>query len=127
MPGGSETVLVVDDEALICSLLEDALGALGYKCLIASNGNEALKRIEDFQGKIDLLLTDVIVAEMNGLELAEEIKKTLPDMKVMFMSGYTENMITDSDIGLFEPGVNFISKPITITSLAKKVRSVLDS
>ncbi len=121
---GTETVLVVDDEPSILKLIVDILQPLGYQILKASCGEEALQVSNTFKGGIDILLTDVIMPGMNGQTLADLLKTKRPVTKVIFMSGYTNNVIADYDVR--KPDVAFIQKPITRGKLANKLRKVLD-
>lgn len=125
MPPGTETILVVDDEESILQLIYDTLEPMGYKVLRASSGEDAIAIGENGGIKIDLLLTDVIMQKMNGKELANAMESLQPDMKVLFMSGYTDNIIVQK--GILKQGVNFIAKPLVPTILMNKVRSILDS
>ena len=122
---GNETILIVDDDHSICQFILDILKPLGYNCLIANSGREAIDIIRKYKGDIHLLLTDIVMPYINGRQLAEIIKKERPDIKIIFMSGYTENVITQN--GEFEKGVHYISKPITPITLIQKIRSVLQS
>jgi len=121
---GEETVLVVEDEAAVRALVNRILGSRGYRVLVASNGREALELIESHAGAIDLLLTDVVMPEMSGRELVELILVRHPRMRVLFISGYTADVITDSV--MLEPGVNFLQKPFGPELLGKTVRRLLD-
>ena len=121
---GSETILIVDDNASIRQLIVETLKPLGYNCLEAASGEDAISVIRKYSGKIHLLLTDVVMPGMSGRELAEKIRKERPDVKVIFMSGYTEDIIAHH--GVLEKGINYISKPITPVTLTKKIRIVLD-
>jgi DNA-binding response OmpR family regulator len=96
----------------------------GYKVLETRHGGEALVASEKHKGKIDLLLTDVVLAQMNGREIARRLCPQRPDMKVLFVSGYTEEAIHHH--GVLDPGTAFLQKPFTPTVLARKVREVLD-
>jgi PAS domain S-box-containing protein len=121
---GNETVLVVDDEAFICKMAADALQPLGYTILQAFSGEEALGICDTYEGIINLLLTDVIMPGMNGKQLAEKFLQKRPDTAIVFMSGYTDDVIGVH--GVLDPGTIFIQKPITPNSLLLKVRNVLD-
>ena len=123
--GGNETILIVDDNTSICQFIVETLKPLGYNCLEASSGQEALQLLHQYQGTIQLLLTDVVMPGMSGRQLAETIRKERPEVKVLFMSGYTENIITHH--GVLEEGVNYISKPITPVALTQKIRVILDN
>ena len=96
----------------------------GYTVLAAENGQEALELSRLYKENIDLLLTDVIMPGMNGQELADILSKKRPDIKVVFMSGYTDDVIAHH--GIADKDIHFIQKPITLSSLAKKLREVLD-
>ena len=120
---GNHTILIVDDNPSIRELIVETLKPLGYHCLQAASGKEAIEVFHKYKGEVHLLLTDVVMPYMNGRELAETIKKEKPDIKVIFMSGYTENIIAHH--GMLEPGINYISKPITPAALSQKIRSVL--
>lgn len=121
---GGETILVVDDEPSIRKLVTTALSQLGYTVLEASSGQEALDLAEGGEG-IDLLLTDVIMPVMNGRELADIFGHRYPETRVVFMSGYTSNVIEHH--GLMEEDVLLIQKPLRPAKLAAKLREVLDS
>jgi two-component system, cell cycle sensor histidine kinase and response regulator CckA len=121
---GRETVLLVEDEDGVRSLVREVLKRHGYKVLETRHGGEALVASEKHKGKIDLLLTDVVLAQMNGREIARRLCPQRPDMKVLFVSGYTEEAIHHH--GVLDPGTAFLQKPFTPTVLARKVREVLD-
>jgi len=125
LPTGSETILVAEDDSSIRKLVQMFLEPLGYKVLLAGNGEEAVKIGRTYEGDIDLLLTDVIMPNMNGQELVDEIRKFRPDLAVIFMSGYTDDVIAHH--GVLESGVNFVQKPITMNRLAHKLREVLNT
>ena len=123
MPEGSETVLLVEDEELVLNLGRNILKRLGYKVLPATNGGEALLRAEKFEDRIDLLITDVVMPEMNGKELATRLKAIRPEMKTLFTSGYAESI--DFYQGVVDSGLHFLSKPYTPSGLAIAVRKAL--
>lgn len=123
-PAGSETILVVEDEEMVRSLAERILAAAGYTVLAAANGGEALLACERHPGAIHLLLTDVIMPRMSGQELAARLMAVRPALRVLYMSGYTDNAIVQHSV--LEESAQFIAKPITASSLAQKVREVLD-
>lgn len=125
LPNGNETILIVDDNSSICQLVVEILKPLGYNCLQATSGKDAIKLIRGYSGDVHLLLTDVIMSGISGKQLAETIVKERPKMKVIFMSGYTDNIIAHH--GVLEQGINYISKPITPFALTQKIRSVLAS
>jgi len=122
---GDETILVVDDAAPIRKLIIDTLEPLGYKCLEAPSGKAAIETVHNIKEEIHLLLTDVVMPGMNGKELSEEIIKEYSKIKILFMSGYTENMIAHH--GVLDKDINYIAKPITPTLLTKKIREILDN
>jgi len=124
LPGGTETVLVVEDEAIVRTLCVQILERMGYKVVQARNGTEAIAVAQGYGERIDLLLTDVVMPGMNGSELATQLVLHHPEMKVLFTSGYTDDAI--SRHGILDEGVSFIGKPYTLSALAKKVRGVLD-
>ena len=119
-----ETILVVEDDPLMCKLACDALDELGYTVSQASNAAAALA-ILDQEPNIKLLFTDVVMPDVNGKKLAEEALRRRPDLKVLFTTGYTANAVVHG--GVLDPGVQFIGKPFTLDQLAAKIRSVLDA
>jgi len=122
---GTETILVVDDDPSVRKLIVNSLQPLGYKILEASGGAEALRISKAFDDNIDLLLTDVIMPEMDGKELSAILKTSRPMIKALFISGYTDDILADR--GILEDGISFLQKPIAPTRLSAKVRQVLDS
>ena len=120
----NETVLVVEDEAVLLDINTTMLRDLGYKVLAAGTPAEAIQLAVEHAGRIDLLMTDVVLPEMNGRELERHIIKTNPGIGVLFMSGYTANVI--SHHGVLDAGVHFIQKPFTLKDVAHKVRNTLD-
>ena len=123
IPKGTETILVVEDESSLRKYIIDVLRPLGYKIFGAADSEEALKISADYEEDIHLLLTDFIMPGINGRELADTLQKDRPDMKVLIMSGYTDDVIAQH--GVLEDGINFIQKPVTVTKMASKIRSVL--
>jgi CheY-like chemotaxis protein len=121
---GTETILLVDDEESLRTVVVDLLRQLGYQMLSAASGKEALALAEKDPTKIDLLITDVIMDEMPGPELAELLLSSRPDMKVIFISGYAEGSLAPD--GVLKPGTILVQKPFTIKVLSAKVREVLD-
>ena len=123
LPGQGETVLVVEDEEAVLELTHSMLVGLGYTVKSAGSPEEALRLAREYDGEIDLLITDVIMPGMNGKTVAEKIGQARPTMKLLFMSGYTADVIAHRS--MLDPGVEFISKPFTIQQLSVKVRQVL--
>jgi PAS domain S-box-containing protein len=122
--GGTETVLLVEDEDIVRDMCVRVLDELGYKVLQASNGKEAIALSKGRGGRIDLLMTDVVMPGMNGSELATQLILHRPEMRVLFTSGYTENVIVHH--GVLDDAVSFLGKPYSPSTLAKKIRQVLD-
>jgi len=121
---GSETVLLVEDEDGVRSLIRQVLHKHGYNVLEARNSGEALLMCERHPGKIDMLLTDVVLQQMSGRELAERLLKLRPEMKVLYVSGYADDAIVHH--GVLTAGMAFLQKPFTTEALARKIRYVLD-
>ena len=121
---GLETVLVVEDEPMVRTLVRRILTRKGYTVLIAKDPTEALKVAEAHRGPIHLLLTDVVMPKLNGRALFEQLRPAYPDMKVLFMSGYSENIIAHH--GVVERDIEFLSKPFSADALERKVREVLE-
>jgi two-component system cell cycle sensor histidine kinase/response regulator CckA len=124
LPRGNETILIVEDEEEVRKLAGKILERQGYRILEASQGDDALRISERHGGPIDLILVDVIMPGMSCSELAKHLKSPHPKMKVLYMSGYTDNAIVRHEV--LEKGVNYIQKPFTMEGLARKVREVLD-
>ncbi len=122
--GLGETVLIVEDEIAVLGLTKTMLVKLGYTVLAASTPSEGLGLAKEYVGKIHLLITDVVMPGMNGRDLASQLKSTTPDIKTLFMSGYTSDIIAHR--GILDEGVDFIKKPFSIRDLAAKVREVLE-
>jgi len=122
--GKGETILIVEDEATILKLARRILERSGYTVLTASTPGKALDLAKAHAGDIHLLITDVVMPEMNGRELAKTLQAACPGIKVLFMSGYTANVIAHR--GVLDEGVNFIQKPFSNRDLAVKVREVLE-
>ncbi len=120
---GNETILIVEDEEEVRRLALEALRSLGYTVYEATNGRQALDLLESGL-KVDLVITDLIMPEMNGKELAEKAKKIFPNGKIIYVSGYSDDHIAHN--GLLEKGVNFIPKPYSIKQLSSMIRRVLD-
>jgi PAS domain S-box-containing protein len=121
---GTETILLVEDESQVRTIVANILQRQGYRVLSAPNAAEALALSEAHEGTIDLLVSDVVMPRMSGPELAKRIAPMRPAMKVLCMSGYTDDSIVRH--GVLDAGVAFLQKPITPSALASKVRAVLD-
>jgi CheY-like chemotaxis protein len=122
--GGTETVLLVEDEAVVRDLAAETLRDAGYTVMEAGNGEEGLRLARQHNGKIDLVLTDVVMPLMGGREMADALRVTHPDTKVLFTSGYTEDAIGHH--GVLREGIAFLQKPYITVTLARRVREVLD-
>jgi two-component system cell cycle sensor histidine kinase/response regulator CckA len=122
---GTETVLLVEDEEMVRVMTREILLESGYHILEARNGNEALSVSERYQGPIHLLLTDVVMPQMGGRELAERLSKCRPEMRVLYMSGYTDDAIVRH--GVLEEAMAFIQKPFAPDALGRKVREMLEA
>ena len=123
--GGSETVLVVEDEHLVRKLMRTILESRGYFVLDAPGGEEAFHVCRSYLGPIHLLITDVVMPKMKGTEVADRLRSIYPEMKVLFVSGYTADMIDQH--GVLETGIQFLQKPFTPLDLENRVRELLDS
>jgi two-component system cell cycle sensor histidine kinase/response regulator CckA len=121
---GSETVLIVEDDDSLRKLAQKSLQPHGYRVLAAENGEDALRVSKEHEGPIDLLITDVVMPKMGGKEVAERLQPLYPQMKTIYMSGYTDDSIVHR--GVLAPGLNFIEKPFSPEGLARKVREVLN-
>ncbi|MBB6480971.1 cache domain-containing protein [Spirochaeta isovalerica] len=121
---GSETVLVAEDNRQVKELTETILRDLGYNVLSSANGTEAINVLSTYKGKVDILLTDVIMPDMNGRELYEKISRSRKNLKVLYMSGYADKAMAQQNI--LEMGSLFIQKPFSMGSLAKKLREVIE-
>lgn len=122
---GDETILVVEDEKAVRTLTRRILTSAGYLVITAANGGEALLECERHENKIHLVLTDVVMPKMSGKELSDRLAKIYPDLKVLFMSGYTDNAIVQH--GVLDEGTHFIAKPFNSTDLLKKIKMVIGS
>ncbi len=122
---GSETILLVEDDDMIRHLVQKVLKANGYRVLVAANGRDAERVAGQHEGPIHLLMTDVVMPGMNGREVAERLAAARAGLRVLYLSGYTDDAIVHH--GVLEPGVAFLQKPFTPAVLGRKVREVLDS
>lgn len=123
-PGGTETILVGEDDAALRSLARTVLEDFGYTVIMAEDGEDTVRQFRDHSEAIQLLLLDVIMPGKNGKEAYEEIRKLKPDVKVLFTSGYTADLIQKK--GLLDGEINLVYKPVSPTGLLKKIREVLD-
>jgi len=121
----TETLLVVENEAAIKALVQMALERHGYVVLTAESGSEALRLAADHHGPIDLLITDVVMPDLRGPELARRLVKQRPDLVTLFMSGYMDDALGEDTATLPVP-VDFIQKPFSPSALAARVREMLD-
>jgi two-component system, cell cycle sensor histidine kinase and response regulator CckA len=121
--GGSETVLLVEDEESVRQLVRETLESKGYKVLEADNGEAALRIVSEYSEKIDMLITDVVMPGMSGRELSARLCASRPQTKVLYLSGYTEDAIGHE--GVVDPDTAFLQKPFTLQMLSRKVREVL--
>ena len=121
---GIGTILVVEDEESVLTLVSEALTAYGYKVLAATRPSEALKIFEEKAGEIDLLLADMVMPEMKGTDLVNILEKRKPEMKILFMSGYSQ--FHDGTIEKSRENISFIQKPFPPQVLVSKVQSVLE-
>jgi PAS domain S-box-containing protein len=122
MPTGSETILLVEDNESVRTLFSSTLQAQGYNVISAADGHFALKWTEDQSQSIHLLVTDIVMPHLNGKLLAEQLAQRYPDLKIIFMSGYTDNILGD-----LSPHISFLQKPFSPITLVHKVRQVLDA
>ena len=121
---GHETILLVEDEPMILDMTTSMLEQLGYKVLAATTPGYAISLAREYNGEIHMLMTDVIMPEMNGRDLAKNLLTLYPDLKRLFMSGYTADVIAHH--GVLDDGVHFVQKPFTMRTIANKIRSILD-
>jgi CheY-like chemotaxis protein len=121
---GTETILLVEDEGALRRMVREALVKAGYRVYEAGNGVEALQQWDKTRGKIDLLVSDVVMPVMNGLKLAQELARRSPDLPMLFMSGHAEDVITRQ--GFIDAGRELLTKPFLPEALVKRVREVLD-
>jgi DNA-binding NtrC family response regulator len=122
---GTETVLLAEDAGPLRTVARQILQRHGYTVLDALDGKSALEQAAAHSGPIHLLLTDVVMPDMSGRQLAQQIRERRPEMRVLFVSGYTDDAIIRH--GILEPGIAFMQKPFSPDALARKVREVLES
>jgi CheY-like chemotaxis protein len=122
--GGTETVLLAEDDADVRKVTRTMLERAGYTVIEAADGEEALNKFREYQDRIQLVILDVIMPRMNGKAVHDEMRKLRPDIKTLFTSGHTGDVILKK--GILEEGMHFLSKPAPFTDLLHKVRDVLD-
>jgi len=122
---GTETILLVEDEEPLRKVIIELLTQIGYSVLSAANGKEAMEVAASHAGKIHLLITDVIMPEIVGPELAQQLCALRPDLKVIYISGYTDGTLAPE--GVLQPGTVLVSKPFSVRLLSAKMREVLDN
>jgi len=121
--GGHETILLVEDEESVRQLVRDTLTAKGYNVIEGANGESGIAAAGAHTGKIDLVITDVVMPGMGGREMVKKLAASRPGAKVLYLSGYTEDAIISD--GSIEKGTAFLQKPFTLQNLTRKVREVL--
>ena len=119
VPPEKRRILVVEDEPSLRDLLDRMLKELSYEPVVVAQGEEAIRLVEEQGLRPDLLLTDVVLPSVNGMDLAERLRNSLPDLKVVYMSGYTDNVIIHH--GVLDRAVKFLQKPFTLKALAEKL------
>jgi len=124
IPTGSETILVVEDDKIVRDIAVETLKRQGYAVIAAISGGDAYMICEKMDEPVDLVITDVVMPHMSGTELADRLRKFWPDLKTLYMSGYTQNAIVHN--GELDPGIPYLQKPFRPAVLAIKVREVLD-
>ena len=125
LPRGSETILVVEDEDQVREIATRIMERQGYTVMSAADAENGLRLLEEHEGRFDLLLTDVVLPGMGGRKLAEHVREAWPEIKLLFMSGYSNDVILQHK--LFEHDVTLLHKPFTMVSLARKLREELDA
>ncbi len=120
---GTETILLVEDEEALLSLTQRKLEGLGYKVLAARTPGQAIQQVNGFEGEIQLLVTDIVLPEMNGLELTQRLKEIQPSMKSLYMSGYSASVISPQEV--LRAGIQLLPKPFTMITFCEKIREIL--
>lgn len=121
---GSETIFIAEDEESVREFMKDVLESYGYKVILAVDGVDAVKKYDENRDAINMVILDVVMPGKNGKEVYVHIKEISPGIKALFMSGYTQDILTSR--GIYEEGLEFISKPLDMQSLMTKIRSILD-
>jgi CheY-like chemotaxis protein len=121
---GSETILLIEDEEAVRKLVRRTLEKHGYQLLVAASGTEALELAQNYTASIQLVISDVVMPQMGGREVAEQLKAVRPGIQILFISGYTENTMMRG--GNVSEGETFLQKPFTPLTLARRVREMLD-
>ncbi|HST78940.1 MAG TPA: response regulator [Verrucomicrobiae bacterium] len=122
---GTETILLVEDEEPLRKVVIELLTQIGYNVLSASNGKEAMHVSHTYPHRIHLLITDVLMPEIDGPELAKNLCEVRPDLRVIYISGYTDDCLAPE--GILEPGTVLVNKPFSVRVLSAKMREVLDA
>jgi len=123
--GGTETILIAEDNAEVRHLAHEVLASSGYRVILAQDGEDAISKFVEHADGIDLVLLDVVMPRINGKEVYDTIKSMRPQIKALFMSGYTADIINQK--GILDEGLSYISKPLTPDALMRKVREILNS
>lgn len=121
---GSETILLTEDDPRVRAITADSLRELGYSVIEAGHANEALAKARD-GASFDMLLTDIVMPDINGRKLADAMRGIRPNVRVLFMTGFTKNAVVHN--GVLDPGVHFLAKPFTLDELSRKLREILDA
>src|SRR5262249_51903499 len=123
--GGTESILLVEDDTLLRSLVRDTLRDGGYSVIAAGDGNEALRLLAQHRGPLDIIVTDVVMPDLGARQMVDQLVTTFPKAKVLYLSGYTDDAVVRH--GILHDQVPFLQKPFTSDTLRRKVREVLDS
>ena len=124
-PRGSDAVLFVEDDAVMRVVAEEALAAFGYRVAVAASGREAIELYESGEQRPAILVTDLVMPRMSGRELADELMRRQPDLRVLFISGYSSDAVMRQQVA--EEGRAFLQKPFTPVALARRIRELLDT
>jgi CheY-like chemotaxis protein len=124
-PRGNETILLVEDDEQVRASTCRMLASLGYRVIVADGGAQAFELMDRHQGDLHILVTDVVMPGLSGRKVVEELRRKRPELKALFLSGYTDEAIVRH--GVLEAGIPFLQKPFSIDALARKVRETLDA